>query len=198
MLGLRGTLSYQRDSRLFDVELGALRQLQRQGYSNIQLILPFVRSPEEVLACRRRIDRLGLSQQPGFQLWMMAEVPSVLFLLSAYVQAGIQGITIGSNDLTQLLLAVDRDQPAIASAYDERHPAVMAAIAHLIERAHALKLNSALCGQAPVRHPQLIEQFVEWGVGGLSVEPGAFRDTYQRVWQAEQRSLTNNQHGSLS
>lgn len=198
MLGLRGTLSYQRDPRLFDVELAALRDLQRQGYSNLQLILPFVRSPEEVLACRRRIDRIGLSRHPGFQLWMMAEVPSVLFLLSAYVQAGIQGITIGSNDLTQLLLAVDRDQPAIASAYDERHPAVMAAIGHLIRHAHALKLDSALCGQAPVRHPQLIEQFVEWGVGGLSVEPGAFRETYQRVWQAEQRSLPNGQHDPRS
>ena len=87
MLGLRGTLSYTIDARLFEVELGALATLQQAGYRNLHLMLPFVRSVEEVIACRRYIELAGLCQVDGFALWMMAEVPSVLFLLPAYAKA---------------------------------------------------------------------------------------------------------------
>ncbi|WP_017300314.1 putative PEP-binding protein [Nodosilinea nodulosa] len=186
MLGLRGTLSYEIDDRLFQVELAALATLQRAGYTNLQLILPFVRTVEEAIACRQRIDRAGLLDTDGFALWIMAEVPSVLFLLPAYAQAGVQGIAIGSNDLTQLLLAVDRDQPTIASAYDERHPVVRLAMAHLVREAHRCGLMCSICGQAPVRHPELIADLVAWGIGSISVEAAALPFTLEAVWQAEQ------------
>ena len=186
MLGLRGTLSYEVDDRLFQVELGALATLQRAGYDNLQLILPFVRTVEEAIACRQRIERVGLLDSDGFALWIMAEVPSVLFLLPAYAQAGVQGIAIGSNDLTQLLLAVDRDQPTMASAYDERHLVVQLAMAHLVQEAHRCGLMCSICGQAPVRHPQLIADLVAWGIGSISVEAAALPFTLEAVWQAEQ------------
>ncbi|PSR17576.1 hypothetical protein C8255_11925 [filamentous cyanobacterium CCP3] len=186
MLGLRGTLSYEVDDRLFQVELGALAALQRAGYANLQLILPFVRTVEEAIACRQRIERAGLLDADGFVLWIMAEVPSVLFLLPAYAQAGIQGIAIGSNDLTQLLLAVDRDQPIMASAYDERHAVVRLAMAHLVQEAHRCGLMCSICGQAPVRHPELIADLVAWGIGSISVEAAALTFTLEAVWQAEQ------------
>ncbi|MGG6238412.1 putative PEP-binding protein [Nodosilinea sp. AN01ver1] len=186
MLGLRGTLSYEVDDRLFQVELGALAALQRAGYANLQLILPFVRTVEEAIACRQRIERAGLLDADGFVLWIMAEVPSVLFLLPAYAQAGIQGIAIGSNDLTQLLLAVDRDQPIMASAYDERHAVVRLAMAHLVQEAHRCGLMCSICGQAPVRHPELIADLVAWGIGSISVEAAALPFTLEAVWQAEQ------------
>ncbi|MGB3201307.1 MAG: putative PEP-binding protein [Nodosilinea sp.] len=186
MLGLRGTLSYEVDDRLFQVELGALATLQRAGYGTLQLILPFVRTVEEVIACRQRIERAGLLDWDGFALWIMAEVPSVLFLLPAYAQAGVQGIAIGSNDLTQLLLAVDRDQPILASAYDERHPVVRLAMAHLIREAHRCGLICSICGQAPVRHPELIADLVAWGIDSISVESAALPFTLEAVWQAEQ------------
>jgi pyruvate, water dikinase len=185
MLGLRGTLSYDIDSRLFEVELAALATLQRAGYTNLQLILPFVRTVEEVLACRQPIERSGLTDHSGFALWIMAEVPSVLFLLPAYAQAGVQGIAIGSNDLTQLLLAVDRDQPIIASAYDERHPVVRLAMGHLVKEARRCGLLCSICGQAPVRHPELIAELVAWGIGSISVEAAALPFTLEAVWQAE-------------
>jgi pyruvate,water dikinase len=186
MLGLRGTLSYEVDDRLFQVELGALATLQRAGYTNLQLILPFVRTVEEAIACRQRIERAGLLDADGFALWIMAEVPSVLVLLPAYAQAGIQGIAIGSNDLTQLLLAVDRDQPIMASAYDERHPVVRLAMSHLVQEAHRCGLICSICGQAPVRHPELIADLVAWGIDSISVEAAALPFTLEAVWQAEQ------------
>lgn len=186
MLGLRGTLSYTLDDRLFQVELGALATLQRAGHSHLQLILPFVRTVEEVISCRRLITQAGLADYEHFALWIMAEVPSVLFLIPAYAQAGVQGITIGSNDLTQLLLAVDRDQPTIASAYDERHPVVRMAMAHLIREARRCGLVCSICGQAPVRHPDLIADLVNWGISSISVEAPALAFTLEAVWQAEQ------------
>lgn len=185
MMGLRGTLSYDIDDRLFQVELGALAALQRAGYSNLQLILPFVRSVEEAITCRQRVERAGLTEATDFALWIMAEVPSVLFLLPAYAQAGIQGIAIGSNDLTQLLLAIDRDQPTMASAYDERHPVVRLAIAHLVQEARRSGLLCSICGQAPVRHPELIADLVSWGINSISVEAAALPFTLEAIWQAE-------------
>lgn len=187
MLGLRGTLSYNLDDRLFRVELAALATLQRAGYRHLQLILPFVRSVEEVINCNRLIAQAGLRDCPDFALWIMAEVPSVLFLIPAYAQAGVQGITIGSNDLTQLLLAVDRDQPTIASAYDERHPVVRLAMAHLIQEARRCGMVCSICGQAPVRHPDLIADLVAWGISSISVEAPALAFTLEAVWRAEQQ-----------
>ncbi|QQE65193.1 hypothetical protein GFS31_18790 [Leptolyngbya sp. BL0902] len=187
MLGLRGTLSYGIDARLFEVELGALATLQRAGYTNLELILPFVRTVEEVLACQQYLRQTGLTDYEDFALWIMAEVPSVLFSIPAYAQAGVKGIAIGSNDLTQLLLAVDRDQPIMASAYDERHPVIQMAMAHLIQEAHRCGLVCSICGQAPVRHPDLIAKFVAWGIDSISVETAALPFTLEAVWQAEQR-----------
>ncbi|HEY9761791.1 MAG TPA: putative PEP-binding protein [Trichocoleus sp.] len=187
MLGIRGTFSYQLDSRLFKLELAALAELQQQGHTNLQLMLPFVRTVEEFSVCRQWVEQAGLFQADGFQLWIMAEVPSVLFLLPAYRQAGVQGIAIGTNDLTQLLLAVDRDQPVMASAYDDRHPAVLAALSHLIQTARHEQLTCSICGQAPVRHPELIEALVQWGIHSISVEAGAIASTRRAVLAAEQR-----------
>lgn len=186
MLGLRGTFSYQQDFRLFQVELAALRTLQRAGYGNLELILPFVRTVEEFYACQHQIIQAGLVQVEAFRLWIMAEVPSVLFLLPAYAQAGVQGIAIGTNDLAQLLLAMDREQPHLAATYDERHPAILAAIRHLIVQAQAEGIACSLCGQAPVRFPELIELLVGWGIDSICVEPGAIDKTRRAIFAVEQ------------
>jgi len=187
MLGLRGTLSYGLGGELFKLELGVLAAVQQAGYANLQLILPFVRTVEEVVACQQHIRALQVDQGRGFELWIMAEVPSVLFLLPAYAQVGVQGIAIGTNDLTQLLLAIDRDQPLLASAYDERHPVIHQALRHLVQQAKQAGLQCSICGQAPVRHPDLIPQLVQWGIDSISVETAAFHQTQQRVWASEQQ-----------
>lgn len=188
VLGIRGTFSYQLDSTLFDLELAAIAHVQQSGYSNLRLILPFVRSVQEVQFCRKQIDQAGLNI-PGFQLWIMAEVPSVLFLLPSYIQAGIQGISIGTNDLTQLLLGADRDHAQLGAAFDERHPAVIAAVEQLVKTARQHNIPCSICGQAPVRDPKLIESLIRWGVTSISVELDAVESTYWEIVRAEKRLL---------
>ncbi|MFE1745905.1 putative PEP-binding protein [Coleofasciculus sp. H7-2] len=189
MLGMRGTFNYVSNPALFDLELAALVQVQQSGYTNVRLLLPFVRTVEEFSFCRRRVEQAGLSQSPQFQLWIVAEVPSVLFLLPDYVKAGVQGISIGTNDLTQLLLGVDRDQAQMAAAFDERHPAVMQAIAQLIQMAKQAGIPCCICGQAPAQYPELIDQLVQWGIPSISVELDAVERTYNAIARAEQRLL---------
>ncbi|MGB7417020.1 MAG: putative PEP-binding protein [Thermosynechococcaceae cyanobacterium] len=169
-LGLRGVARYQSDPRLFDCELAALAELQRQGWDNLRLLLPFVRSVEEFAWCCDRISTAGLFNSPHFEVWMMAEVPSVLFLLEDYVKAGVQGIAIGSNDLTQLMLGVDRDQPLLDDSLNVSHPAVMAAISQLIQSAQTFGIPCSLCGQIPIEHPQLMAKLVDLGITAISVD----------------------------
>jgi pyruvate, water dikinase len=187
VLGVHGTFSYQFDSRVFDLELSALSQVQLAGHRNLHLILPFVRTLEEFQFCQARIQQSGLIQK-GAQLWIMAEVPCVLFLLPDYVKAGVQGIAIGTNDLTQLLLGVDRNNP-LFSDFNARHPAVLQAIACLIQQAQDLGIPCSICGDAPARYPDLIHKFVAWGVTAISVDLAAVEPTYQAIARAEQQIM---------
>ncbi|MDZ8188847.1 MAG: putative PEP-binding protein [Nostoc sp. ChiSLP02] len=189
MLGERGTLSYLRNPAVFELELRALASVQQSGYTNIHLLLPFVRTVEEFIFCRRKVEQALLTQVAEFELWMMAEVPSVLFLLPEYVKAGVAGISIGTNDLTQLLLGVDREQGQLAKVFNERHPAVMGAIAQLIQMAKTAGIPCSICGQAPALYPEIIDRLVEWGITSISVEPEAIERTYQAIGRAEQRII---------
>lgn len=189
MLGQRGTFSYMRNPTLFDLELTALVQVQQSGYTNLHLLLPFVRTVEEFSFCRRRVEQAGLTQVAQFQLWIMAEVPSILFLLPQYVNAGVQGVSIGTNDLTQLLLGVDRNQEQLAAAFDERHPAVMQAIAQIIQLARQAGIPCSICGQAPALYPELIDPLVRWGITSISVESEALELTYAAIARAEHRLI---------
>jgi pyruvate,water dikinase len=189
MLSLRGTLRYMSDPAYFDLELAALSQIYAYGYSNVHLMLPFVRTVEEFAFCRRRVEQAGLFDNPNFQLWIMAEVPSVLFLLPDYFKAGVQGISIGTNDLTQLLLAADRDRTQLGSALDARHPAVMRALKQLIQTARSAGIPCSICGQAPAQYPEIIDSLVEWGITSISVDVNDVERTYSVIARAEQRLL---------
>ena len=163
LLGLHGTLGYIQNPSLFQLELRALHQLRQTGYENLHLILPFVRTVEEFVTCRQWILQAGLLKFSDFQVWIMAEVPSALFLLSEYVKAGVSGIAIGTNDLTQFMLAVDRNHPSLSFALNQRHPSVIRAIHHLVKVAQELALPCSICGEIPNQYPDLVKQFVEWG-----------------------------------
>jgi pyruvate,water dikinase len=119
----------------------------------------------------------------------MAEVPSVLFLLPDYFKAGVQGISIGTNDLTQLLLAADRDRTQLGSALDGRHPAVMRALKQLIQTARSAGIPCSICGQAPAQYPEIIDSLVEWGITSISVDVNDVERTYSAIARAEQRLL---------
>lgn len=189
IVGRRGTLRYVDDPTCFDLELEALKGVLETGYTNVNLMLPFVRTVEEFSFCRRRVEQAGLTDNPQFQLWIMAEVPSVLFLLSDYVKAGVQGISIGSNDFTQLLLATDRDQEQLGSSLNGNHLAVRRALKQLIETAKKIGIPCSICGQAPAQFPDLIDSLVQWGITSISVDINEVERTHRAIARAEQRLL---------
>ncbi|PSO50722.1 MAG: pyruvate kinase [Cyanobacteria bacterium SW_9_44_58] len=187
LLGERGTYSYVKNSDFFSAQMFALRALQDQGYSNINLILPFVRDVAEVKFCKTLLNDIGLAE--SCQIWMMAEVPSAVYLLPQYIEAGIDGIAIGTNDLTQLLLGVDREQGEFRDHYNERHPAVLAALKALIETAREQGIPCSICGQGVVLYPELVDQLVRWGITTISVEESAIRTVYRAIARSEKRLL---------
>ena len=185
----RGVFSYMQYPAIFELELQALAIVQASGYRNINLLLPFVRTVEEFIFCRHKVAESGLMKNHQFQLWIMAEVPSILFLLPEYIQAGVMGIAIGTNDLSQLLLGVDREQGKYATIFDESHPVVMKAISQLIQMSQAGGISCSICGQAPVLYPEIIDKLIAWGITSISVEPEAVEKTYQAIARAEQRLI---------
>jgi len=189
MIGYRGALRYTREPDVFALELAALRQVWDAGLHNLHVMLPFVRSTRELRRCRELIAESGLLDRPGFELWVMAEVPSVLFNLADYAALGVTGISVGSNDLTQLLLGADRDNEVLAETFDERDPAVTAYLRELIPRARRLRLRTSICGQAPSVHPEYAELLVRAGIDAISVSVDAVERTRRLVAAAEQRLL---------
>ena len=189
MIGFRGALRYTRDPEVFALELQAIRQVWDAGHTNLHLMLPFVRTARELAACRGLIADAGLLDKPGFELWVMAEVPSVLFSLDRYAALGIAGISIGSNDLTQLLLGADRDSELLAEVFDERDPAVQAYLRELIPKARALGLRTSICGQAPSVHPEYADLLVRAGIDAISVNIDVVDRTRRLVAAAEQRVI---------
>ena len=190
VLGSRGTYSYMSDPTLFDLELQALATISAEGCHNFNLILPFVRSVEEFKFCYRRIEQAGLTDRSSFQVWIMAEVPATILLLPEYIRAGVRGIAIGTNDLTQLLLGVDREQIQFSDrGLNANHPAMQKAIAKLIKTANAGGIECSICGRAPVDYPNLIDLLIQWGITTISVEPNAVNQTYRAIARAERRIL---------
>lgn len=189
MIGYRGALRYMREPDLLELELQALARVWDGGHENLHAMLPFVRTPREVAACMEMFEDAGLLSRPGFELWVMAEVPSVLFHLPRYADLGVAGISIGSNDLTQLLLGADRDSELVAEVFDERDRAVTEYIARLLESAHQLGLRTSICGQAPSVHPEYAELLVRGGIEAISVNIDAVDRARRLVAAAEQRLL---------
>lgn len=188
-LSQQNQVSSPHHTTLFELELEILSQLHQLGYEQIRLILPFVRSVEEFWVYRRYVEQVGLTHNPHLQVWMMAEVPSVLFLLPDYVKAGVQGIAIGTNDLCQLLLGIDRNHNPKFTGLNERHPAMLKAIEQLISQATEAGIPCSMCGDAPILYPELIESLVAWGITSISVNLDAVERTYFEIARAEKRLL---------
>lgn len=190
MLGYRGALRYITDEQVFEMELEAIKMVRdKLGYKNLWLMIPFVHEPNELLKVKRIVAANGLSRSSSFKLWMMVEIPSNVILLEEFAKAGIDGISIGSNDLTMLTLGVDRDNEDVAGAYDERNPAVLWMLETAIKKAVKLGLTASLCGQAASQYPDLVEKLVRWGITSVSVSPDAVERTREIVAQAEKRVI---------
>ncbi|MCH7553866.1 MAG: phosphoenolpyruvate synthase, partial [Chloroflexi bacterium] len=167
MIGYRGCSRYIADPKVFALETAALRRVQEQ-YDNLNIMIPFVRTPDELAQVKQLLADQGVA--PG-KLWMMVEVPSTAIILDQFLDVGIDGVSIGSNDLTQLILGVDRDNSKYADLFDERNDAVLWCLQRIIETAKRRGVTVSICGQAPSFYPDLTAKLVDWGITSVSVSP---------------------------
>ena len=194
MIGYRGCYRYVSNPDLFNLELAALARVREQN-PNLHLMIPFVRTKWELEECLELVDASPLGRQRGLHRWVMAEVPSVAYWLPEYVGMGVDGVSIGSNDLTQLMLGVDRDSDLCAELYDESDGAVLDAIGRIITTARKLGITASLCGQAPSSRPDFAEHLVRMGITSISVTPDVAQKTRRNVATAERRLLLESARG---
>jgi pyruvate, water dikinase len=188
MLGFRGAFRYVANPEVFNLELQAIKRV-REEYKNLHIMIPFVRSPEELAKVRRLVASEGLFESSTFKFLMMCELPVNVIMLEDFIKVGIDGISIGSNDLTMLLLGTDRDNSEVASAFNERVPVVSWALKRVIGICNKHGITSSICGQAPSQYDDLVRDLVKWGVTSISVNPDAIGRVRQVVSQSEKEIL---------
>ena len=186
MIGYRGASRYIREPDIFKLEVEAIKRV-RQQHKNLWVMIPFVRTPEEMAAVKKEMEALGLKRSADFKLWMMVEIPSNVILLNEFIDVGIDGVSIGSNDLTQLTLGIDRDNAKLAADFDERNLAVTRSLETIVTTCRKRGVTCSICGQAPSDYPELTEKLVEWGVTSISVNPDVIEKTRRIVAAAEEK-----------
>src|SRR6056297_906795 len=188
MIGLRGAARYYSDfyRDAFALECKALKYLREEmGFDNITIMVPFCRSPEEADRVIAVMAEHGLERgKNGLQLYVMTEIPSNVIRAEEFAER-FDGFSIGSNDLTQLTLGIDRDSGELSDLFQERDPAVLWMIEQAIAKARATGSKIGLCGQAPSNDPEFARLLVKAGIHSISVTPDSFLDVKQNVAAAE-------------
>lgn len=173
MIGYRGASRYIADEKVFAMEIEAIKKVRDQGYTNLHLMIPFIRTPQELEDIKKILSKHNLHRSKSFKLWIMVEVPSAVIQLEEFIKKGVDGVSIGTNDLTMLIMGVDRDNAHIRHLYNERNPSVMWALEKIVKTCKKMNVTCSVCGQAPSDYPELAEQLVKWGITSLSLTPDA-------------------------
>jgi pyruvate,water dikinase len=184
MLGLRGAARYVSTlfRPAFELECQALKKVREtMGFGNVEVMIPFVRTVEECAAVVKLLEANGLRRgDHGLRLIMMCEIPSNVLLADDFLQH-VDGFSIGSNDLTQLTLGIDRDSGLVAEGFDERNPAVKKLLAEAIAACNRHGKYIGICGQGPSDHPDLADWLVTQGIGSMSLNPDTVVATWRRL-----------------
>jgi len=190
MIGFRGASRYYspRYEAGFALECRAIHMLrEKMGFTNVVVMIPFCRSLDEADRVLDVMARNGLKRgEEGLQVYVMCEIPSNVILAKDFAKR-FDGFSIGSNDLTQLTLGVDRDSEELAGLFSEQDPAVEWMIENVIRAAHEAGAKVGLCGQGPSDHPEFAEFLVSCGIDSMSVTPDSFIEVKQHVAEAEGR-----------
>ncbi|WP_427113937.1 phosphoenolpyruvate synthase [Megasphaera sueciensis] len=191
LLGWRGALRYYDPNYIeaFKLEIKAVQKVREEyGYKNLHVMIPFCRRVDEMSRIVALMAQEGLRRGPDFKVWLMAEIPSNIILADQFNEF-VDGYSIGSNDLTMLIMGCDRDNDTVAPLFDERNLAVKRAIRHLITVAHKDGKTVSICGQAPSVYPDFTEFLVKSGIDSISVNPDAVTATKKLVAHVEQRIM---------
>ena len=193
MIGWRGVSRYisPEYEEGFRLECRALLKVREEyGLTNVVAMLPFVRTTDELIKAKEIMAEEGLVQSKDFKIWIMAEVPAVVFQAEEFAQL-VDGFSIGSNDLTQLTMGADRDSGILSNMgyFDERNEAVKKAISILIKAAHKYDKTISICGQGPSQYPEFAEFLVREGVDSISVNPDTVEYTRRLVASVEQKII---------
>ena len=188
MLGFRGAARYTADPRVFEMELSAIRMVRnKMGFKNLHMMIPFVRTPKELQDVKKLIAANDLTRSGNFKLWLMVEIPTNVIRIDEFLDVGIDGVSIGSNDLTMLMLGTDRDNSEVAHDFSELDPTLLWSFEHVIRACHKRNVTSSICGQAPSDYPELVEKLVSWGITSVSVNPDALDHVRETVYEAEKK-----------
>jgi len=184
MIGFRGASRYTHPNyeEGFALECAAMKRVREvMGFTNVILMIPFCRSIEEGERVLSTMEKYGLSRGVnGLQIYVMCEIPNNVILIDEFCKL-FDGISIGSNDLTQLTLGVDRDSQLVAFDYNERDPGVMKMIEMAVEGAKRNHVHNGICGQGPSDYPEMAKALVQMGVDSMSLNPDSVLQTIQRV-----------------
>ena len=162
---------------------------EEYGLKNVWVMVPFVRRVEELREALRIMREEGLVRSPDFKVWIMVEVPSTVLLIDKFIEEGIDGISFGTNDLTMLILGIDRDDAMVQEIYDERNLAVRRAISHVVRVCRQHGVTTSICGQAPSNYPEIVEFLVREGVTSISVNPDKVIETRNLVAAIERKIM---------
>lgn len=189
MIGFRGASRYITNPDVFALELQAIKNIWDKGYNNLHLMIPFVRAPWELIKIKEIVASHGLLAMPGFKLWIMAEVPACALQIEEFIKVGIDGVSIGTNDLTMMLLGVDRDNSVVANIYDERNPVVLSVLEYIVQTCAQYGVTCSICGQAASDYPDLVERLVKAGITSVSISPDAVDRTRNLIYEIEKKQF---------
>lgn len=190
MIGYRGEYRYSKEDDIFRLELRAIRQArEKMGLTNIWVMVPFVRTLDVFRKTVSIMREEGLDHKAdsGFQLWIMVEVPSAVFMIDEFCKEGIDGVSFGTNDLTMLVLGVDRNDTSVQELYDERNLGVLRAIAYTMTVCKKYGVTTSICGQAPSVYPDYLEFMIRCGATSISVNPDTVVSSRRSVAVLEQK-----------
>ncbi|MDW8021148.1 MAG: phosphoenolpyruvate synthase [Nitrososphaerota archaeon] len=190
LIGYRGAFRYIKEPDIFRLECRAIKKVREDyGLKNVWVMVPFVRRIEEFIQAKKIMEEEGLKQGPDFKVWIMVEVPSTVILIDKFIEAGIDGVSFGTNDLTMLILGIDRDDAAVQEIYDERNLAVLRALSHVIRICRKHGVTTSVCGQAPSNYPEIVEFLIKEGATSISVNPDKVIETRNLVASIERKLM---------
>ena len=188
MLGWRGIRRELDQPEILKCEFKAIKKLHEKGYTNIGIMIPLSQSPAELLKAKELCAEVGLIPHKDVDFGMMVEIPAAAIIIDEYLKIGVDFVSLGTNDLTQYTLAVDRNNEFVAKHYTEEHPAVMKLIERTIKKCAEAGVTCSICGQAG-SVPHIVEKLVKFGITSVSSNADAIADVRKTVARAEQKII---------